>query len=302
MKTQNIILKNIQEFILGIWDSFQIFNIFSIITHSSKISNNIKNCLLLNSLLFICSIFCYDYIIDPIIIYILKLTPLGYFLLIGKYFYYIFWLIPTFITCNILTTFWTDEIYYESLEIIDNNKNINVEGQDLVTNVSNQIERLLIVVCFILHIQIFNLIPGFIFLKYITMSILNSLYVFEFILLQKYIKNYKTILYFIENKFFYFLGFGILLTIIVNMINSATVQSAVYLMAFPFFLITSVKVNNIRFREEEIQMKNLRFLFFISKFYDLGIKGVNYIFNIFQNKRNNKSAKTEKTPLKQETK
>ena len=109
-----------------------------------------------------------------------------------------------FLICNIVTSLWIDEIYIESLEIVEQSSNIKIEGQDIITVLANQLERLLIVVIMILQIQLFNFldkyIPGMIFIKYMTMSILNSLYVFEYILLQKYIRDYKSIMNFIENK------------------------------------------------------------------------------------------------------
>jgi hypothetical protein len=211
---------------------------------------------------------------------------LSYFLVIGKYFYYIFWLVPVYILCNIITSFWIDEIYQESLEMIEDNKNIKVEGQDFLTIISNQIERILIVMCFAIFISLinfFSFIPGVFILKYVALSILNSLYVFEYILLQKYIRNYNTIMYFIENKFFYFLGFGMILTVIINIIQSVTINSSIFLIAFPFFLITSVKVNSIRFQEyKDIDKNNLIFFYLIEKFYKFGIFLLNCLTEKFR--------------------
>lgn len=270
---KNEIKLNFEEFITGIWDSLQVFSTFSLILYNNKISNNIINCVLLNGILLIGSMITYTYFIDPFVqFFINKIFILGYILLLGKFFYYTFWLIPIFIICNITTTFWTDEIYYESIELIEKRKPI-VEGQDFVTNLSNQIERLVIIISFAIYIFIINyvnnFIPGLSILKFMTISILNSIYVFEYILLQKYIRNYKSIMYFIENKIFYFFGFGLLLTIIVNLVDSATINSSLFLMLFPFYLITSIKVNNIRFKNHnDLEYKNLRFLFLIEKFYD----------------------------------
>lgn len=288
----SIILKIISDLLLGIWDSFKIFTIYDIIFKNKKIYNNVMNCILLNGLLFIGSMILYIYVLGNIIDYITpRMAIISYFLVIGKYFYYFFWLIPVFILCNIITTFWTDEIYFECLETIESNKNIKVEGQDFVTIISNQIERLLIVVCFAIFIAItnfFSFVPGVFILKYVTMSILNSVYVFEYILLQKYIRNYKSIMYFIENKFFYFLGFGMILTVMINIIDSVTINSSIFLIAFPFFLIASVKVNNIRFQEYRvISKKSLVFFYLIEKFYNIGIKLLSILFEKFKNYKSN---------------
>jgi etoposide-induced 2.4 mRNA len=275
---ENIIKRSFKEFLLGILDSLQIFTIYPVISKSEKITNNLKNCLLLNGFLFIGSIIMYHYLIDPVINYF-QSTTIGYFLLIGKYFYYIFWLMPVFVICNVINSFWIDEIYLESLVLVEET-NIKVEGQGFITALANQIERMIIVISFLIFITILNKIPGLIILKYMTISILNSLYVFEYILLQKYLRNYKSIMYFIEYKFFYFLGYGLLLTIMVNTIDSMTTNSAIFLIAFPFFLITSVKVNNERFKNfTEIKNSKLTFFYVISKFYDAGLIAMNFIIN-----------------------
>jgi etoposide-induced 2.4 mRNA len=287
------IKQSMSDFFLGIWDSFQIFNIHNIILSSPKMMNNIKNCLLLNGVIFIGSILFYNNIIDPFTKYI---SMFGLFANLGKYFFYIFWLIPIFIACNILTTFWIDEIYFESLEIIEKSKDIKVEGQDLVTVVSNQIERIILVVSFILTISVINLFPQLTILRYMVTSILNSLYVFEYILIQKYIRNYKSIMYFIESKIFYFLGFGMLFTVMVNIINSFTINSAIFLIAFPFFLITSVKVNNVRFQQNEPENINkLYFLYPLEKFYDFEIFILSFIFTKYKNKSSIKDSTKDST-------
>lgn len=279
----------INDILCGIWDSFKIFNIWGVISKNSKILNNLTNCFILNGLLFIGSMILYFYLIEPTIEFIAdKFFILGFFLTIGKYFYYIFWLIPVFLLCNIITSFWIDEIYYESLSVIQNDNQIKIQGQDLVTAVANQIERLLIVVSFLIFIFIINFftfLPGVSILKYITLSILNSLYVFEYILLQNYIKDYKSIIYFIEDKLFYFLGYGLLLTIMINVVNSVTINSSIFLMAFPLFLISSIQVSKLRFQHTTgIEKKNLIFLFLIDKFYAFGIE-IFYSLFFFLKKR-----------------
>jgi hypothetical protein len=101
------------------------------------------------------------------------------------------------------------------------------------------------------------------------MSILNALYVFEYILMQKYLKNFKSILYFIENKIFYFFGYGILMTLLVNFIDSIAISSALFLILFPLFLVASVKINNKRFAlQKEIKMGKLKFFYLINFVYE----------------------------------
>jgi len=283
----------IHDFLNGLWDSLQIFNIFSIIKSSNKIGLNLRNCILLNGFIMISSNIFFLYFLERIInYYINSFSSLSYFFSIGKYLYVVFWIIPIFLICNILTAFWIDEIYFESLECIEKTKSINVEGLDAMTAIANQIQRQLIVLSFIFAINILNIFLNFFsnfsnilanvffIIKFIAMSILNSLYVFEYILMQKYLKNFKSILYFIENKILYFFGYGILLTILINFIDSITISSAIFLILFPFFLIASVKVNNKRFSNQKvIKMGKLKFFYIIDLIYDNLLK---IIFRIFK--------------------
>ena len=269
------------DLINGFIDSLQIFNIFDIILNSEKILLNLRNCICLNGLILISSNIFFIYFIEPFFNYIGDLTPFGFFFSIGKYFYLIFWLIPIFLVCNIVTAFWIDEIYYESLEKVEKTTLINVEGINLTTAISNQIERLLIVLSFTSVLNLINIIINtfgnfsslivysLMALKFFMMSITNSLYVFEYILMQKYLKNYKSILYFMENKLFYFFGFGILLTILTLMIESFTVYTGLFLIFFPLFLIASVKINHKRFsKEKEIQLGKLKFFYLNDLIYE----------------------------------
>jgi hypothetical protein len=244
----------------------------------------------------ISSNFFYCYFFEPILNhYITSFSSFSFFFSIGKYIYVTFWLIPIFLICNILTAFWIDEIYFESLECIEKTKLINVEGLDAMTAIANQIQRQLIVLSFIFAINILNIFFNFFsnystilaivffIIKFFAMSILNSLYVFEYILMQKYLKNFKSILYYIEYKIFYFFGYGILLTILINFINSITISTAVFLILFPFFLIASVKVNSKRFsKQREIKIGRLKYFYFIDLIYDNLLK---IIFRVLKLRR-----------------
>jgi hypothetical protein len=272
------------DFFLGIYDSLQIFNIHEIIL-SPKISNNLISCLLLNGFVSLGSALLYSKIIQPSVLFILESTGLTFFLYIGAALYYILWLFPLFIICLLLTTFKTDEIYYDTYELVDKNKNEHVEVGGL-TSLSNIVQRLIIVISFTIYIKLLGLIYWLKPLQWATMSILNSLYVFEYILLQKKIKDFKKILNFMEDKLFYFLGFGMLLTFIVN--NITNFATEIFLMAYPFFMIASVKVYSYRFNSNNnsnnsestsVTTKRVRFLYIISKLYDLGISILLYLRN-----------------------
>lgn len=272
----------LDDFLYGLGDSLQIFNIFGIIKNSERMRLNLRNCIFLNGLILISSNIFYMYFLDPWINhYVNSLSKFSFFFSIGKYFYFVLWLIPIFLACNITTAFWIDEIYYDSLEQVEKTKLINIEGVDAMTAIANQMQRQLIIISFIFVINFLNIFLSFFSnfspvlayfffaIKFFAMSILNSLYVFEYILMQKYLKNFKSILYFFENKIFYFFGYGILMTLLVNFIDSVTISSALFLILFPFFLVASVKINNKRFAQQrEIKMGKLKFFYLIDLVYE----------------------------------
>jgi hypothetical protein len=269
-----MIKTNFIDFFLGIYDSLQIFNIYDIVS-SPKIYKNLVTCVQLNLFVCIGSLMIYKNLIEPIINYILSLTSLGYFLYIIVLTFYIFYIL-LFIICQLLTTFQTDEIYYATLELVDENKDQRIEI-DSLSSLSNILQRLLIVISFSVSLKILDLVPLLKPLQWALMCVLNSLYVFEYILLQKYVKDYKRILNFIENRLFYFLGYGMLMTIMVTYVQEYTFF--IFLMAYPFFMIASVKVYNRRFRNEDNIPTQLRFLYFIEKFYEIGLLMIQKLIN-----------------------
>ena len=86
---------------------------------------------------------------------------------------------------------------------------------------------------------------------------------------------------FVENKFFYFLGYGFLLTVMLNNIESITTNTVIFLMAFPLFLIASLKVNKNRFKDVTglTNSKTLIFFYFISMVYTFLKEGIMQLNN-----------------------
>ena len=275
------------EFFHGVVDSFQVFRIFDILNKSENLRMKLLYCFGLNGILFLGSILIYNTVINPLVNAFGVWISLEHIEIFSLYFFYVTWIVPMFLICNIISTFWIDEIYNETLELVEETSCIKVEGQDLITALSNQLERLFIVVLMLVQIKVLSLSQNLVFvvLKYCSMCILNSLYVFEYILLQKYIRNYKSIMRFIETKFFYFLGFGVLLTCIISYIDSFVYNSAIFLMAFPLLLIASIKVNDKSFQNIEIRNGNLYFFRLISLCYD-------HIIKMFMGSKNQSHQKT----------
>lgn len=276
-------MEAIKSIIIGYLDSLRVLRSLKVIISNSIILNNIKLCLLFNGIIFLGSAFLYTKYLEPDHTY---LDSPNYFSIFFYYllrvFYYSFILIPIFIACNILSTLWIDEIYSETLIIEEKTNKIKVEGQDFLVSLANQLERLLIIISFVIQNMIINALPipefNFIIdfkiksiLVFISLTILHSIYVFEYILLQKHIRDYTTILLLTEKRIFYFIGYGINLTLIVTYFNSFLWSSAIYLIFFPFFLISSVDIAKKRFNninQKELDKEKIYFLGFISLLYN----------------------------------
>ena len=271
------------DFVKGYIDSLKIFKTPITILSNTKIKNNIFNCLVFNGLIFLGSIFLYTKFLAP--------NNLEYSLanIILRFFYYLFIIIPIFLMCNVLSTFWIDEIYFESLLIFEKRTDIKVEGQNFLVIIANQVERIFIIVGFSIQNLIFSFIPfswlSFL-LIFISLTILHSIYVFEYILLQKYIKDFTNILIFIESRLYYFIGFGLNLTFVVYYMNSFITASAVYLIFFPFFLIASIEVAKDNFDSINIKPKKLYVLWFVNFLYEnIFFKLLNFMATSTKNKK-----------------
>lgn len=266
------------DFINGIVDSIKVIKSFQTIYNDSKLSVNIVNCLLLNIFLFLGSTVIYFRFLDP--------DSNDIYSMILKFLYQSMIILPIFLICNILSSLWIDEIYYQSLLIEENTTDIKVEGQNFLVVIANQIERLFIIIAFSVQNNVVSLIGAVLFsiigynvtyfIVFFNLTLLYSIYVFEYILMQKYIKDYVGILYFVEENLFYFSGYGFLTSLIITKLDNFLYSSAIYLIIFPFYLISSVSIIKERYeqylisREEEVnpKKKKLFFLFFIKLLYE----------------------------------
>ncbi len=242
-------MNQINDFFIGIFDSLFIIPVFANLFKSRKVFQSIINCLLFNGFLLLGSYFLFMKLIqltnDEIMIKILNVL------------FYIIILLPLFLVCNVLSSFWIDDIYLETLIIYEKTTNITVEGQGFLIKIANQIQRLLIIICFLIQQFVVSLLPFGYFIGVISMAILHSIYVFEYILLQKYIKDYVSILFFLERKIFYFIGFGMIFTLlVVNLSSSFITSSAWFLLCFPFYLMLSIPIAKKRFDDLDFTNEN----------------------------------------------
>lgn len=267
-------MQNLKDFAKGYLDSLKVLLTIPVIIQNSKILSNITNCILFNGFLFLGSAFLYTRFLAPVE---LETDSFSFkaFTFSVKVLYYSLIIVPIFLACNILSAFWIDEIYFESLKIYEKASSFKIQGQSTMNLITNQVERLFIVLSFVIQNQIISLIPISIISKsllFFFLCILHSIYVFEYILLQKYIKDYISILFFVESQIYYFIGFGINFTIVIMYMDSFITSSAMFLLFFPLYLMASVNIaksnfSNLKSIDESDSKSKLYFLFVIKYLY-----------------------------------
>jgi hypothetical protein len=264
-----MLARNISWNILkGIYDSLQIFNIYKTIK-SSEVRNTLLFITFINGFIYMGFILCYLFILNPIITSVTnKIFIIGYFIELIINGFYKFWLLVIFLICNLITSYKLDTIYEKCTK--------HITGKETASKRSTlmyHLSRLFVVVSFKVYIIILNYIPKTVYLHYIVLAVQNSFYVFQYIYLKKS-SDLKGIFYFVELNLSYFIGYGIMLSILLNLTDSITLQTGIFLLIFPYYMIASITVYHRRFEEKEMSSKKLIFLWVISKAYDTFI----YIF------------------------
>ena len=260
----------LQEFLSGIFDSFKIIKCLKIFIENEVIFRNIVFCLVLNGVLYLGSIYFYNYFISFYVNILFEWLLPGYNVVrVVNFFFYIFWLLPMYFVCNVLTSFWVDTIVSSTMEIYGFNKS-RLPPKNIINTLSNLLQKHILLVSFFILLSTVSFISPFvgIFTTVIFTCLVNSIYTFEYVLSKIHLKDYKDILYLLEERFFYFIGFGILLSILLNLINSAIINSTIFLMFFPFFLMTSIELENSRFNNLKIEKRPLKILFLVEKIYN----------------------------------
>jgi hypothetical protein len=174
----------------------------------------------------------------------------GYLRLIVMVFLYILFVL-FYIVLSVLCSIWLREITKSCLLMIKNDEMEKEGKKGVLSLLVNEIERIVLILSFglfIFFIDLFGKIGWtyFIlsyFIKFILMSLLNSVYIFE-LALNEYIKysSYKDILFTFESNLFYFIGFGLPFTIIINITQSFIYNVIAFTSLFPIFLVSATLI------------------------------------------------------------
>ena len=243
MKLKQKVKELIEEWFFGLFTSWNFSSVFSYILGSRLIQKRLFQCSLVNGILFIGSIYIFDYIITPFLHSIFNTNDYFITLLFSSV-YYLFWLFPLYIISFCLTTFWVQDIFNEGFKFCYHKKvpKLRVSYQRFI---SDQIKRIIIIGFFLVQILIISIIPYIgKLLEIIYVSWLYAYYCLEYRTIALRFSVQKSIRLFEVNSVF-FSGFGFPFTLIV-IFFPGMMSSGVFALIFPFLVLTSVpmKVGN----------------------------------------------------------
>jgi len=166
----------------------------------------------------------------------------GYFNSLLLPLYYLFWIFPLYFISMILSLFWVQDIFDEAYKI-SNQKNDQIKLRKLsfFDTLANMVFRKGIVFIYLAQVGVVGYLPFFIgdFISIILLSWLYSYYCFEYKIFALKLNTEESIQVF-EANWAYYLGFGMLFTILLYL-YPGLVSSGVFLLFFPFLVLLSVE-------------------------------------------------------------
>ncbi|CAO1353700.1 unnamed protein product [Diamesa hyperborea] len=206
----------------------------------SKVRTRVFQCCLLNGVIFLCSILFFDYLLLPLLEYIIT-----YFVGSPSAWNYIkfgisrifdaFWVLPLFVVSKIINTIFFQDIADAAFEFRKGRPTLIPSVSMLIADV---LFSLLVQVLFLLQSMVVAFIPyaGNV-LCFLHMSLLYSLYSFEYKWFNQGYELHKR-LTFIESNWPYYFGFGIVLAGLTQLFDSFFVSGCIFSMLFPLFILS----------------------------------------------------------------
>ncbi|KAG9402621.1 Etoposide induced 2.4 mRNA [Aphanomyces cochlioides] len=239
------VMANVQTgyvaFCQGIQDSISLHRILLLYIQSHIVRNRTVKCVLVNGIIFLGSIFFFDYVVIPII-HLLGLalktdeTPQDGFRdhidMLVFIIYQGLWMYPIYCVSFILNTIWYQELADEAyLQTHGTARPAPVKDM-----IIDEVYRAILVYCFLLQTMLSYLIPIVgPFLSFVQMSWLYALYCFEY----KWSLHGWSIdkrLVFMEKHWTYFAGFGCPFTLATYFAPNF-VSKGIFALLFPLFLL-----------------------------------------------------------------
>lgn len=182
-------------------------------------------CLVMNGVLFLGSMFLQGYFNN-------------WFLAL----YYLCWIFPLYITSMVLSVFWIQDIFDEAYRISNQNKKdkLKLRKANILDTMANLVFRKGIMFIYLFQTMIISQLPFYLgdVLSVIFYSWLYSYYCFEYKIFALNLNTEESIQVF-EANWAYYLGFGLLFTIILYS-YPGLVSSGFFALLFPFLVLLSV--------------------------------------------------------------
>lgn len=222
----------------GLFDSFALHRCLILITKSSKIRMKLVQCVILNGVIFLGSIWLFSYVISPILGYILRwiLVPAGVDGVVGvisvwiEWVYYAFWILPVYILSFVLNTLWYQDIATESMRIYPVSVSVPASSSSVTVRIADVLYRLIFNATFLVFLALmYNF--RVLYLLYLSFFISFSSFEFRFGSINDKILS-------IERNWVYYLFFGFPLALIVVQFPSM-VENGLISLLFPFLLMTA---------------------------------------------------------------
>ncbi|XP_055300251.1 etoposide-induced protein 2.4 homolog [Sitodiplosis mosellana] len=213
----------------------------------SNLLKRVFQCCLLNGGFFGLSITLFEYVLLPIIRMFLRWmftqNP-GSGAIIGNYIvtflsilFGMIWVMPLFILSKIVNSLWFQDIADSAYKVRKGQPQLFVSFSVII---ADTLFSLLVQTLFLIQSMVVNLLPFnyFYFLTYFHLSLLYSLYSFEYKWCNMGWELHKRLTY-IENHWPYFLGFGTILTILTQLTSSIFISGCIFAVFFPFSILSA---------------------------------------------------------------
>ena len=222
------------------------------------IRNKLLKCVLLNGVVLLLSIIIFEYVVLRVIeiivsnVYSTLVSPseTGIFKWLTTVLWYVFtgfWVLPLSWISKPINTIWFMDIASATYEANQKNKDRrkakpkSILSQGVSVFIADMLFSLVLELLFLVQGLMFSQIP-FIggLLNIFHLAMYYSLYAFEYKWINEGWRVEKRVSY-IEQRWPYFLGFGLPLALAVGSVESTIISGCIYAMGFPLFIISASK-------------------------------------------------------------
>lgn len=181
-----------------------------------------------------------------IVLIIVKITELivpAEYLYINNtiFFMRVIFLMPVFIVIRILSTLWFADVANAAYRYKGSTQTVKSSTVVFSNAAADFIHAIILEFIFLIQANLASSIPVPVFnhiVGFVLMSLLNSLYCFEYVWMNKGL-SMKSRLIQVERQWPFHVGFGCILTLLTSLSDNFLINSCVFGAMFPFFIVSS---------------------------------------------------------------